>query len=87
MRYLRTEMVCPRGDSPHLIFTDDYFSRFGAELHRFTNPGGDPYSAIYRNGYEEMCCERKHEDQMIKDFRERIYSEVTGGRRNRQWVR
>jgi hypothetical protein len=75
------------GDSTHMVYTDDYFSRFGAELHRFTNAGGVPYSAIYRNGSEEMSCERQYEDQMIKDFRARIYTEVTDGRRDWQWGR
>ena len=86
LRYLRTEPYY-LGDSAHEIFIDDFLWRFGAELHRFNNPGGVPYSAIYRYGEEEMSCERQGEDQMIKSFRERIYSEVTGGRRNRQWVR
>lgn len=76
-----------QGDSTHMVYADDYLTRYGAELHRFINAGGVPYSAIYRNGSEEMSCERQGEDQMIKSFRERIYSEVTGGRRNRQWVR
>ena len=46
------------GDSIHQVYTG---LKGGAELHRFVNKGGVPYSAIYLNGIE--CCnhERRKE--------------------------
>ena len=50
------------GDSPHQVFTG---LKGGAELHRFVNKGGVPYSAVYFNGIE--CCnhERRKEAGLI----------------------
>lgn len=66
------------GDSEHDVYTDDLLKRYGAELHRFTNGGGQPYSAIYRNGVEEMSDPRERETEMLEAFRRRLYAERFG---------
>lgn len=65
-------------DTPHEVFTDDLLKRYGAEIHRFTNAAGVPYSAIYRNGFEEMSDPREREGEMIEAFRRRLYAERFG---------
>ena len=55
------------GDSVHEIITDVQLAG-GAELHRFTNGGGVPYSAIYLNGVELKSNERTREQFMIDDW-------------------
>lgn len=40
----------------------------GRTLHRFTNPAGEPYSAIYECDFERFSCERKNEKKMLKDL-------------------
>jgi len=66
------------GDSVHEVLTNDLFTRYNAELHRFTNKGGAEYSAIYRKDFEEMSCERKNEEDMICAFKARVWREITG---------
>lgn len=66
------------GDSEHEVFTDDLLKRYGAELHRFTNAAGVPYSAIYRNGIEEMSDPQERESNMIDVFRRRLFVECFG---------
>lgn len=66
------------GDSEHEVFTDDLLKRYGAELHRFTNAAGVPYSAIYRNCVEEMSDPRERESGMIDAFRRRLFVECFG---------
>ena len=57
---------CP-GDSVHEIVTDIKLAG-NAELHRFTNGGGYPYSAIYLNGVELKSSERNREKFLIDDW-------------------
>ena len=52
------------GDSPHEIIILDG----QAELHRFENKAGVPYSAVYVNGFEEYSCEREREQKMLNFF-------------------
>ena len=40
----------------------------GAELHRFLNGGGTPYSAIYFGSSEMYSCEREKENGMLIYF-------------------
>ena len=68
------------GDSIHEVLTDDLLSRYNVELHRFTNAAGTEYSAIYRNGVEEMSDPRDREQEMIDAFRHRLYAERFGSR-------
>lgn len=68
------------GDSIHEVLTDDLLSRYNVELHRFTNAAGIEYSAIYRNGVEEMSDPRKREQDMIDAFRRRLYAERFGSK-------
>ena len=68
------------GDSIHEVLTDDLLSRYNVELHRFTNAAGVEYSAIYRNGVEEMSDPRDREQEMIDAFRHRLYAERFGSR-------
>lgn len=60
-----TDVVFPQGkqDSDHIL-CDDNLPK-GAVLHRFKNPAGVPYSAIYIGNREIFSCERAHEQQMI----------------------
>lgn len=44
--------------------------RANAELHRFENVCGVPYSAIYVENVEQFSCERKKEAEMIKAWNE-----------------
>ena len=57
-------------DSPHDVIYEVELAN-NAELHRFDNPGGCPYSAIYVNGVEEWSCERGHEAKMIYDWNQK----------------
>ena len=84
MKYQRTEDAPnkERGDSPHAIYSDDLLRRHNAELHRFRNAAGVPYSAIYRSGFEEMSAPRVDEGIMLIMFKRRLYVEKTG----REWV-
>ena len=52
------------GESPHEIIVLDE----RAELHRFENKAGEPYSAVCVNGLEEYSCERESEDGMLNYF-------------------
>lgn len=79
--HIRSERNIRYGkDSSHEVYTNDLFKRYGAELHRFCNGGGQPYSAIYRGDFEEMSCERDHEDDMIAAFKRRLYAERFGAK-------
>ena len=80
MYKIRTDTVTPFRDSPHEVYTDDLLKRYGAELHRFTNAAGVEYSAIYRNGIEEMSDPREREQEMIDAFRHRLYTERFGNK-------
>lgn len=62
---------CTKHDGKHTVVNDIKFSN-GAELHRFNNPAGVPYSAIYENGVEMMSCERSREAGMVDAYRSRI---------------
>lgn len=68
------------GDSEHDVYTDDLLKRYGAELHRFTNAAGVAYSAIFRNGIEEMSDPRERESDMIDVFRRRLFIERFGAK-------
>lgn len=57
--------VIKLGDSEHIIVTT---LKNNGILHRFNNPAGVPYSAIYQYGEEIWSSERKYEAQMIKDW-------------------
>lgn len=67
---LRTDVVFPPGkqDSDHILC--DASLRKGAVLHRFKNPEGVLYSAIYIESHEIYSCERAHEQQMINYWNE-----------------
>lgn len=55
-------------DSDHILC--DAELRKGAVLHRFKNPAGVLYSAIYIGTHEIYSCERAHEQQMINYWNE-----------------
>lgn len=55
-------------DSDHTLY--DAHLHKGAVLHRFNNPAGVPYSAIYIGGHEIYSCERDHEKRMIDYWNE-----------------
>ena len=55
-------------EGEHVIY--DAALRKEAKLHRFDNPAGCAYSAIYVCGKEVYSCERAHEAQMIKYWNE-----------------
>lgn len=78
MNYIGKKPGTMPGDSEHDVYTNDLLKRYGAELHRFTNAAGVPYSAIYRNGVEEMSDPQEHESSMIDAFRRRLYIERFG---------
>lgn len=80
MYKIRTDTVTVLGDSPHEVYTDDLLRLYDAELHRFTNAAGTEYSAIYRNGVEEMSDPREREQDMIDAFRRRLYAERFGSK-------
>ena len=80
MYKIRTDTVTPFRDSPHEVYTDDLLRLYDAELHRFTNAAGVEYSAIYRNGIEEMSDPREREQEMIDAFRHRLYTERFGNK-------
>lgn len=67
---LRTDVVFPQGkqDDDHILC--DAELRKGAVLHRFKNPAGVLYSAIYIGTHEIYSCERAHEQQMINYWNE-----------------
>ena len=50
-------------DSEHTIYDADL--RKGAKLHRFLNPEGESYSAIYIGSTELLSCSRDHEQDMV----------------------
>ena len=55
------------GDSKHEIIDMGFPN--GERLHRFTNPGGQLYSAIYdKDGEEVYNCERHMEKDMIAKY-------------------
>lgn len=68
---LRTDVVFPQGkqDDDHILC--DAELRKGAVLHRFKNPAGVLYSAIYIGTHEIYSCERAHEQQMINYWNEK----------------
>lgn len=80
LQHIRTDNLAADfwHDTPHEVYTDDLFKRYGAEIHRFDNSAGVPYSAIYRNGFEEMSAPREREGEMIQAFRRRLYAERFG---------
>ena len=80
MYKIRTDTITPFRDSPHEVYTDDLLRLYDAELHRFTNAAGVAYSAIYRNGVEEMSDPREREQEMIDAFRHRLYTERFGNK-------
>lgn len=82
LKHIRTDALAAHrwNDTAHEVFTDDLLKRYGAEIHRFTNAAGVPYSAIYRNGFEEMSDPREHEQEMIDAFRHRLYAERFGSK-------
>lgn len=80
MYKIRTDTITPFRDSPHEVYTDDLLRLYDAELHRFTNAAGAEYSAIYRNGIEEMSDPREREQEMIDAFRHRLYTERFGNK-------
>lgn len=74
-----------REDTAHEVYIDDYLWMFGAELHRFKNAAGVPYSAIYRYGEEMMSSEREREDKLLEAFKQRMYAEKV--KRRSSWDR
>ena len=82
LKHIRTDALAAHRwhDTPHEVFTDDLLKRYGAEIHRFTNAAGVPYSAIYRAGIEEMSDPREREGEMIDAFRHRLYAERFGSK-------
>lgn len=57
-----------RGDSEHEIV----MTLIGnGVLHRFNNPAGVPYSAIYVDGVELKSAERADEGRMLLNWRRR----------------
>ena len=54
-----------KNDSEHEIISDVKLAHNGV-LHRFLNPAGVPYSAIYIDGCEWFSTERENEETMIK---------------------
>lgn len=68
-RYFTIEHLSPddlipyHEDSEHEVI--DAGLRGYGELHRFNNPGGEPYSAIYIGLIEKMSCEREREQHMV----------------------
>lgn len=67
---LRTDVVFPPGKSDFEHILCDASLRKGAVLHRFKNPEGVLYSAIYIGSHEIYSCERAHEQQMINYWNE-----------------
>lgn len=51
------------GDTKHEIVNVELKGR--ARLHRFNNPAGVPYSAIYVGADEIWSCQRSDEQDMI----------------------
>ncbi len=49
--------------TPHKVY--DAGLKHYANLHRFLNKAGEPYSAIYVGRDERLSCERAHEQCMI----------------------
>ena len=80
LTHIRTDTLAAHRwhDTPHEVYTDDLLKRYGAEIHRFDNSAGVAYSAIYRNGFEEMSDPREREGEMIDAFRSRLYAERFG---------
>lgn len=64
LKLVEEKMVAtPHGFELHSIY--DAKLGLDATLHRFLNPAGTPYSAIYRGDQEILSCERNHEEGMI----------------------
>lgn len=59
-------MKC-KGDSPHVVIYEVELAN-DALLHRFDNPAGVPFSAIYVDGIEVWNCERSREANMVYDW-------------------
>ena len=61
------EDFCPRNamfdSTPHKVYDASLIKN--ANLHRFLNKAGEPYSAIYVGRDEHLSCERAHEQGMI----------------------
>ena len=57
------------GDTEHIIAKEVRLMN-GGVLHRFTNAGGDDYSAIYVGENEQASCPRSDESNMIKWWNE-----------------
>ena len=53
-------------ESNHVVYDADL--KASAKLHRFLNPAGCAYSAIYVDGEEIWSCERDYEAQMISNW-------------------
>lgn len=67
---MRREMVkTPYGADYHDIYHDVRLGE-NAELHRFTNPAGRDFSAIYEGDFEIMSADRADEEDMIKCYLE-----------------
>lgn len=56
-------------DGIHSIVTDVPL-KYDGVLHRFLNPDGVPYSAIYVGKTELFTCPREEEEEMIKCWNE-----------------
>lgn len=59
--------------SGHIVI--DAALKNGAQLHRFVNRAGCPYSAIYIGTKELMSCERDNEQKMINYWNENSLSQ------------
>ena len=57
--------------SGHIVF--DASLKECAQLHRFVNKGGCPYSAIYIGTKELMTCKRDNEQNMINYWNENCF--------------
>lgn len=55
-----------RTDTDHEIVDCKKLAK--GKLHRFNNPAGVAYSAIYLNGKEVFSCERAQEAKMVSYF-------------------
>lgn len=60
-------------DTPHEIigsYVGGVYLENGGKLHRFCDGAGTPYSAIYKDGFEELSCERNREMNMVLHWNE-----------------
>ena len=60
-------------DSKHVVVNDVELKHNGV-LHRFKNPAGAPYSAIYVDENEWFSCPREDEERMIKHWNEHPFN-------------